>query len=166
MKTKQFLWSLLALMMIAIAGVGISACGDDDDDKGGGNNQESTVTLPVPKYKNDAAKFKVPSTEIKFKGENIKDRLKKVKDSKRKEKFQGKLGRLVNMYDLNGKVLELYPSLSKAAEANGVSIWTVFNCCKGHKEGQPRLSVGDKIFLYDGDSIKLRLKEIDNLKKK
>lgn len=101
-----------------------------------------------------------------FKGEDIKDRLKKVRDFKRKEEFQGKLGRLVNMYDLNGKVLELYPSLSKAAEDNNVSIWTVFNCCKGHKDGQPRLSVGDKIFLYDGDSIKLRLKEIDNLKKK
>lgn len=45
MKTKQFLWSLLALMMIAIAGVGISACGDDDDDSGSGIEGSWTGTL-------------------------------------------------------------------------------------------------------------------------
>ena len=63
---------ILMMALAATALFTVTACGDDDDDKGGGNNQESTVTLPVPKYKNDAAKFKVPSTEIKFKGENIK----------------------------------------------------------------------------------------------
>lgn len=36
MKTKKILWCLLALMIVTISGVGISACGDDDDDKKSG----------------------------------------------------------------------------------------------------------------------------------
>ena len=96
--------------------------------------------------------------------DDIKERVKKIIDAKRKENFPGKPGRLVNMYDLNGKVLKLYPSISSAAKDNSISLWAVFDCCKGEKEGRPRLSVGDKIFLYDGDSIKNRLKEINKSK--
>ena len=99
------------------------------------------------------------------KGESIKHRLKEIRDEKRKKDYQSKPGRLVNMYDLNGKILKLYPSISSAARDNKVSLWTVFDCCKGEKDGRPRLSVEDKIFLYDGESIKLRLKEIEKLNK-
>lgn len=44
MKTKNVLLSLLALMMIALAGATISACGDDKDDSEGGTGISGTWT--------------------------------------------------------------------------------------------------------------------------
>lgn len=44
MKMKNVLLSLLALMMIALAGASISACGDDKDEGGGGSGINGTWT--------------------------------------------------------------------------------------------------------------------------
>lgn len=38
MVKKKNLWSLLAIMMVAMLSLSLSSCGDDDDDEGGGGN--------------------------------------------------------------------------------------------------------------------------------
>ena len=38
MVKQKKLWNLLAIIMVAMLGFGLSSCGDDDDDKGGSNS--------------------------------------------------------------------------------------------------------------------------------
>lgn len=52
MKKKSILWSMLAIMVVAMLSVGFAACGSDDDDSGSsvvgtwsGKDGSSTITL-------------------------------------------------------------------------------------------------------------------------
>lgn len=45
MKKKDFIWSLLTIVMIAMLSLGLSSCGEDDDDAGGGSMPKSAGVL-------------------------------------------------------------------------------------------------------------------------
>ena len=43
MKQKSILWSMLAIIMVAMFSVGFSACGSDDEDGGGSGGAEKLI---------------------------------------------------------------------------------------------------------------------------
>jgi hypothetical protein len=62
-------------MMMALAATAlftVTACGGDDDDDNGVSNNNTAITLPTPKYKNDAIKFSVPNAEVTLDGKAVK----------------------------------------------------------------------------------------------
>jgi hypothetical protein len=88
-----------------------------------------------------------------YKGDNIEKRLKEIEESKKKH--QSKQGYSVEVYTKKGKFLSCHRSIVAAAEKYNAAPSTIKDCCIGE-----RLFVRDKIFLFLGDNIKQRVKDI------
>lgn len=91
-----------------------------------------------------------------YKGNNIKERLKEIK---KKGIVNKRRGIPVEVYSLNGKFLSCHVSMAKAAGKYNTHCSLIKACCD-----KKRLCIGDRIFLFFGDSIKERLKEIKRKK--
>lgn len=89
--------------------------------------------------------------------DSIVDRLPIVNERLIYEKNRRKKCRPVDEYTLDGKFVKAYPSGSEAGRQTNVHYSVVHRCCHGEY-----LSVGERIFLYTGESIKHRLKLIND----
>lgn len=101
-----------------------------------------------------------------YKDGDIKQRVKEVRKelyrlSKKRPRYMP-----VDVYTLEGEYLGGYPSATAAAKELNVCVSDVTSCCYGvDGKSYGKLSTGGRIFLWVGDSIKERLKQINNKKK-
>ena len=87
-----------------------------------------------------------------YKGDSIKKRLKQIEKNEATRKH---LGISVEVYSKSGRFLSCHNSIVKVATIYHAAYKNIKKCCIGEK-----LYVGDKIYLFFGDSIKERLKAI------
>ena len=65
-------FKLLSMLLVALMTTTLLACGDSDDDKSGGSSESTEglngedITLPTPKYLNDAAIYRVTSSDSEY----------------------------------------------------------------------------------------------------
>ena len=89
-------------------------------------------------------------------GDDIQARLELIDWAESKKDIFGKKHAIeVDEYDLKGKILNRHDSITKAATANHASSASISDCCKG-----VTLFFRDKIYLFNGASIKERLELI------
>jgi hypothetical protein len=93
-----------------------------------------------------------------YRGADIADRLRLIKEKKVEYKMAHPhvvTAKEVCEYTLGGRFLFKYPAVKEAALANNITSYMIHNCSKGK-----RLFVDKRIFLYPGDDIKQRVKEV------
>lgn len=93
-----------------------------------------------------------------YKGDSIDERLEAIKQQ---EKNRVKTPHLrIEVYSKEGNLLSCYPSLSRVSFKYSISAKYIKDCCIGK-----RVFVKDYIFLFEGRSIKERLKLIKQKEK-
>ena len=96
---------------------------------------------------------------------DIKQRVKEVKAELYRLSKKRPLYREVDMYSLDGEFLQAYPSASSASRQLNIHVSDITRCCNGgDKYRKNRFTAKGKIFLWVGDSISDRLKQIKQLK--
>lgn len=94
---------------------------------------------------------------------NIKERVKIVNKELAELKRKRVKYREVDEYTLDGKFVKAFPSASAVAREYGYSVPSITQCCKGlnTRTGSSIFTTYGKIFLWVGDSISDRLKQIE-----
>lgn len=89
-------------------------------------------------------------------GDSIEERLKLIDKDETMKQISGKRYNIeVDEYSLNGKILNRYDSITKAATINHTSNTAIMDCCRGDI-----LFYRDRIYLHRDASIKERLELI------
>lgn len=87
-----------------------------------------------------------------YRGDDIEKRMSLIE---KVNKHKKSIPTPVYEYTLGGKLLCIYNNAKQAAVANKTKYILILNCCKGKK-----LYVDKKIFLYKGEDIRQRVKEV------
>lgn len=114
----------------------------------------STV-VSICNMTNNYLYFRKDKVIFMHRGEDIAERLKLINPLVENLSTHAVTGKEVCEYTLGGRLLCKWPTAVMAAKANKTSAQKVGNCCKGK-----RLFLDKRIFLYAGDDIKQRVKEV------
>ncbi len=87
-----------------------------------------------------------------YRGDDIEKRMALIENIFKTKKT---LPKSVVEYTLGGRLLYVYDNMTQAASVNNITPLLVSSCCKGK-----RLYIGKKIFLFKGDDIKQRVREV------
>ena len=123
-----------------------SNCKEAGDSNGLLSGNISNICRGIYKYSTKVMKI------FLYRGDDIEKRMALIENVFKTKKT---LPKPVVEYTLGGRLLYVYDNMTQAASVNNITPLLVSSCCKGK-----RLYIDKKIFLFKGDDIKQRVKEV------